>query len=153
MTRVLSCNASSFFSANALSAGTPELSGMGKYLPGDVLLASVALDDRTLPKTRPVVVIRTAEPEKIHVLPVSSKPPSDAPCLPLSIDDFASGGLDLFEESYILTARVVVIRINGVIGKKGRLRGESLAAITRQIPEDFLPGSQPVQKKPGRSSR
>lgn len=126
---------------------------MGKYLPGDVLLASVALDDRTIPKTRPVVVIRTEEPDRIHVLPISSKPPSDAPCLPLSIDDFASGGLDLFEESYIMTSRVVVIRINGVIGRRGRLRGESLAAVTGQRAGGFMPGSQPVQKKPGRSSR
>jgi mRNA interferase MazF len=126
---------------------------MGQYVKGDVLLASVALDDRTLPKTRPVVVIRTEESGKINVLPVSSRPPSDAPCLPLSLSDFASGGLDLFEESYIMTSRVVVIRSSGVIGKKGRLRGETLAAITGQITEGLLHGTQPLQKKPGRSCR
>jgi mRNA interferase MazF len=114
---------------------------MGKYLPGDVLLAAVALDDRTVPKTRPVVVIRTETPGKIYVLPVSSRPPSDAPCLPLSLSDFANGGLDLFEESYIMTSRVEIIRSNGVIGKKGRLRGESLAVITGRIPEGLLPGT------------
>ncbi|MDD1682262.1 MAG: type II toxin-antitoxin system PemK/MazF family toxin [Methanoregula sp.] len=126
---------------------------MGQYVKGDVLLASVALDDRALPKTRPVIVIALEASGKIHVLPVSSRPPSDAPCLPLSINDFASGGLDLFEESYIMTSRVVVIRSSGVIGKKGRLLGESLAAITGRVPQGLLAGIQPAQKKPGRSSR
>ena len=37
------------------------LYGMGRYAEGDVLLASVALDDRILPKARPVVVIRAGD--------------------------------------------------------------------------------------------
>ena len=107
---------------------------MGQYVKGDVLLASVALDDRTPPKTRPVVVIRTEETGLVHICPVSSKPPSDAPCLPLTIDDFSTGGLDLFSESYIMTSRVLVLRSNAVIGKKGRLSDDALLAITDRIP-------------------
>lgn len=126
---------------------------MGKFLPGDVLLTSVALDDRTVPKTRPVIVIGAEASGKVHVLPVSSRPPSDAPCLPLSIDDFAGGGLDLFEDSFVMTSRVVIIRSSSVIGKKGRLLEESLAAICGQVPDDLLPGTQTPQKKPVRSPR
>src|SRR5512145_959737 len=73
-----------------------DLGGMGQYTCGDVLLASVALDSRTSPKTRPVVVIGTTTDGTIHICPVSSKPPTDAPSLPLTIDDFSKGGLDLF---------------------------------------------------------
>jgi mRNA interferase MazF len=119
---------------------------MGQYVKGDVLLASVALDDRTLPKTRPVVVIGTGEPGRVYICPVSSKPPSDAPGLPLSLADFATGGLDLFGESYVMTSRVLIIRSGDVIGKKGRLTQESLAEVTRRIPAVMLPGPAPAKK-------
>ena len=107
---------------------------MGRYVAGDVLLALVALDDRTLPKTRPVVVIRTEESGRVHICPVSSKPPSDAPSLPLSIDDFSTGGLDLFAESYVMTSRVLCLRSGDVIGKRGRLTQDAIATITAQVP-------------------
>jgi mRNA-degrading endonuclease toxin of MazEF toxin-antitoxin module len=125
---------------------------MGQYGKGDVLLASVALDERTPPKTRPVVVIRTKEPGGLHICPVTSKPPTDTPGLPLSIDDFASGGLDLFDESYVMTSRVLTIRSSDVIGKKGRLTQESLMEITGQVPGVMLPGTAPA-KKTGRPQK
>ena len=121
---------------------------MGQYVNGDVLLASVALDDRTAPKIRPVVVIGTGEPGKVHICPVSSKPPSDAPSLPLSIDDFATGGLDLFGESYVMMSRVLTLRSRDIIGKKGRLTPEALADIADRVPAVFLDG--PQRKKSGR---
>jgi mRNA interferase MazF len=125
---------------------------MGQYVKGDVLLASVALDDRTSPKTRPVVVIRTEEPGRVTICPVSSRPPSDAPSLPLTLDDFATGGLDLFGESYVMTSRMLTIRSGDVIGKKGRLTPESLAEIAGRVPASQLPGPAPI-KKPGRSQK
>jgi mRNA interferase MazF len=127
---------------------------MGQYISGDVLLASVALDGRASPKTRPVIVIRTDTDGTVHICPVTSKPPSDAPCLPLSIDDFATGGLDLFSDSYLMTSRVTTIRSNEVIGKKGRLSKEFLAEIISRIPGSLQPGVKPNRKKkPGRLTR
>jgi mRNA interferase MazF len=123
---------------------------MGQYVKGDVLLASVALDNRTPPKIRPVVVIRTEETGGVFICPVSSKPPSDAPSLPLTIDDFATGGLDLFYESYVMTSRVLTLKSGDVIGKKGRLTKESLAEIAERTPSVVQPGPAPV-KKTGRS--
>jgi mRNA interferase MazF len=116
---------------------------MGQYICGDVLLASIALDKRTSPKARPVVVIRTEPDGTIHICPVSSKPSSDAPCLPLSIDDFATGGLDLFSESYVMTSRITTLQSSDVIGKKGRLTIDSLQEITNQVPSTCLPGIKP----------
>lgn len=126
---------------------------MGQYLRGDVLLAPVALDNRAGPKTRPVVVIGTSEDGTVHVCPVSSKAPTDAPSLPLTIDDFASGGLDLFGESFIMTSRVVAILTRDVVGKKGRLTTESLAEVAGRVPATPLPGMQPKQKRTGRLHR
>jgi hypothetical protein len=126
---------------------------MGQYVKGDVLLASVALDDRTVPKTRPVVVIAVDSTGIIHVCPVSSRPPSDSPCIPISLDDFSDGGLDLFGESYVMTLRVLTLTSGEVIGKKGRLTAESLAEIAGRVPAGMLPGTQPKQKKSGRPHR
>jgi mRNA interferase MazF len=120
---------------------------MGQYTTGDVLLASVALDNRSSPKTRPVVVIRADADGTVHVCPVSSKAPTDAPCLPLSIDDFATGGLDLFSESYVMTSRVTTMRSSGVIGKKGRLTKDYLAEILVRAPVSPQPGPVADRKK------
>jgi mRNA interferase MazF len=124
---------------------------MGQYVSGDVLLARVTLDDRAAPKTRPVVVVRTEASGTVHCCPVSSKPPSDAPCLPLSIDDFATGGLDLFGESYVMTTRVLCLPAGAVIGKKGRLTPASLAEIAAQAPaagpSDTGPAGRPRNRR------
>jgi len=120
---------------------------MGQYIRGDVLLASVALDERNVAKTRPVVVICASGTGELQVCPVSSKPPTDAPCLPLSIDDFSTGGLDLFSESYVMTSRVVTLRTNEVIGKKGRLSEEFLLEIVRQAPASMEPGTKAGRQK------
>ena len=133
--------------SNPLCHLPPHIVGMGQYVKGDVLLASVALDDRTVPKIRPVVVIETEEPGRIRICPISSKPPSDAPGLPLSLDDFMTGGLDLFGESYVMTSRVLTLRSGDVIGKKGRLTAEALAEITGRVPAASRPGTQPNQKR------
>ena len=125
---------------------------MGKYLKGDVLLASVSLDERTGPKIRPVVVIEAEEPGWIRICPVSSKPSFDMPGLPLSLDDFMSGGLDLFGESYVMTSRVLTLHSGDVFGKKGRLTAEALAEIAGRVPASMLPGPAMV-KKPGQSSK
>ncbi|MFA4877260.1 MAG: type II toxin-antitoxin system PemK/MazF family toxin [Methanoregula sp.] len=126
---------------------------MGQYIKGDVLLASVALDDHQMAKTRPVIVVGTSGTGEVHICPVSSKPPTDAPCIPLSIDDFASGGLDLFSESYVMTSRVVTIRSGMVIGKKGRLRKEYIEEIFLQVPVSLLSYMKPEQQKKGGHTR
>jgi len=119
---------------------------MGQYACGDVLLATVALDDRTAAKIRPVVVIRAGAPGTFRVCPVSSKAPNDAPCLPLTIDDFETGGLDLFSESYVMTSRVLVLRAADVIGKKGRLTRASLAEIAGSVPAGGPDGTRPAKR-------
>ena len=115
---------------------------MGQYARGDVVLASLALEDRGVAKTRPAVVIGTGGQEEVWVCPVSSRPSSDAPSVPLSLEDFSQGGLDLFRESYILISRVYRIRCSEVIGKKGRLSGEITAALPARVPTSQKPGNR-----------
>ncbi|MFA4861485.1 type II toxin-antitoxin system PemK/MazF family toxin [Methanoregula sp.] len=124
---------------------------MGQYIRGDVLLASVALDERQLAKTRPVVVVSATSAGELRVCPISSKPPTDAPSLPLTIDDFTSGGLDLFSESYVMTSRIVTLQSREVIGKKGRLMDEYILEIARQVPSPRERDSNAGQQKPARS--
>ena len=109
---------------------------MGRYLQGDVILVSLSLDERSPAKTRPAIVVLEGADGEIRICPVSSKPPTDAPSVPISLADFSQGGLDLFGESYVMVARVRTLRSSEVIGKKGRLTQESFADIV-----SFLPGT------------
>ncbi len=105
---------------------------MGHYQRGDVILAPVAFEERSGAKTRPAVVISASENGDVHICPVSSRPPTDAPCISICLDDFSEGGLDLFEESYILTTRIRTIRSGEVVGKRGRLTQECIALVAEQ---------------------
>ncbi|WP_165394831.1 type II toxin-antitoxin system PemK/MazF family toxin [Methanofollis fontis] len=109
---------------------------MGRYVAGDVVLARLGLGNGG-DKVRPAVVIGPAEQGTIVVCPVSSRAPGDAPVHPIALDDFVSGGLDLFDESYVLTVHPCTIRVREVVGKKGRLKPEAfgpLGAAVRHIP-------------------
>lgn len=112
---------------------------MGNYSLGDVVIAPVACEDRGGVKTRPAVVIGMTEKGDVYLCPVSSKPPSDAPCVSISLDDFSEGGLDLFNESYVLTSRVRMIRSGDVMGKRGQLTQEAFQAITSRVPQSRMP--------------
>lgn len=114
---------------------------MGQYTRGDVVIATLALDDRSVAKVRPAVVIGMGNEGEVFLCPVSSKPSSDAPSVPISLDDFSRGGLDLFQESYILTSRVCRIRCSDIIGKKGRLTEETIADLPVRVPPDQKRGA------------
>jgi hypothetical protein len=125
---------------------------MGQYTRGDVVLTSLALEDRGVAKTRPAVVIGTGGQDEVWVCPVSSRSSSDAPSVPVSLEDFSQGGLDLFRESYILISRVLRIRSGEIIGKKGRLSGEITAALPARLPPSQKPGTRETrtpQRRPG----
>ncbi|MFA5331096.1 MAG: type II toxin-antitoxin system PemK/MazF family toxin [Methanoregula sp.] len=126
---------------------------MGHYSRGDVILAPVPFDERHGAKTRPAVVISTRENGDVCVCPISSRPPTDAPCIPLALEDFSQGGLDLFSESYVLTSRVTVLRSGDVIGLKGRLTAEAMSGIGELVPR-FSPQKQnPENSRRSRSRR
>jgi mRNA interferase MazF len=108
---------------------------MGQYIRGDVVIAPVAIDERSVAKTRPAVVIATGSKGEVYLCPVSSKPSSDAPSVPISLDEFSQGGLDLFDESYVLTSRVYRIPCREIIGKKGRLTDEATTSLPSRVPQ------------------
>ena len=112
---------------------------MGHFVRGDVILAPVPFDEGRGAKTRPAVVVAARENGDVCVCPVSSRPPTDTPCIPIGLDDFAEGGLDLFSESFVLTSKVTVLRAGDVIGKKGRLAADAIDAISEQVPHPFTP--------------
>ncbi len=124
---------------------------MGQYTRGDVVIAPVAIDDRSIVKTRPAVVIGTGTQGEIYLCPVSSKPSSDAHPVPISLDDFSHGGLELFGESYVLSSRVCRIPCREIIGKKGRLTDEAVATLPGHMTPAHRPESSVVKinRKPG----
>lgn len=112
---------------------------MGHYLQGDVVITPVACEERGGVKIRPAVVIGTHQQGGVYVCPVSSRPSSDSPSVPISLDDFSEGGLDLFGESYVLTSLVRMIRSGDIIGKRGRLTKESVSSILVMVPRSRIP--------------
>lgn len=113
---------------------------MGEYFPGDVVLAPVRMGGfQSVRKNRPAIVIGLCEKGTLRVCPVTSKEPAvDTPFKTLDLLDFAAGGLDLFDESYALVAEVCTIRKADVVGKKGRLTEDALAAVLSLIPVSSL---------------
>ena len=99
---------------------------MGTYLRGDVLLAPLCLSTEGRIKVRPVVVLGISGKNELRVSPVSSTPPSKGTVLPLRIDDFSEGGLELNCKSYLIADRICRIRVSDVLGKKGRLTTEAI---------------------------
>lgn len=104
---------------------------MGSYFRGDVLLAPLCISRERGMKVRPVVVLGTSGQSDLFVSPVSSTPPFEGPVIPLCLNDFSEGGLELMGESYLVTGRICRIRVSDVLGKKGRLTKEAI--------RDFLP--------------
>jgi hypothetical protein len=110
---------------------------MSQYFRGDVVLVSLQLQGKGVRKVRPAVVVRSGDRGELVVSPVSSRPSFDSPSEPLALDDFSEGGLDIFGESYVITAGLCRVHTWDVIGKKGELRKE---AMERLFPEG--PGSR-----------
>ncbi|ABS56798.1 hypothetical protein Mboo_2284 [Methanoregula boonei 6A8] len=123
---------------------------MGRYNRGDVILAPVPFAEQHGKKTRPAVVLSAPEEGDLLICPVSSRPPSDTPCVPIGLDDFAIGGLDLFTESYVLTAKAGTLPVRDVIALKGRLVAEAVDTIGAQV---RAPGELFPQDFPRRRSR
>jgi mRNA interferase MazF len=104
---------------------------MGRYVRGDVVLASVRIDAKSGTKVRPCIVVSATETGTLVVCPVSSQPACDSMTVPIGLDDFSTGGLDLFRESYILISRKCRITDREILGKKGRLTDEFIASNIR----------------------
>ena len=106
---------------------------MTRYFPGDVVIASMDLGGPGGRKTRPVVVIRESGRNSFLVCPVTSREPDRGDYLPLDIDDFEKGGLDLFNESYVLIHAAGNVSGRDIHGKRGRLISSSFSAISGKI--------------------
>ena len=112
---------------------------MGSYFRGDVLLAPLCIAEGRQIKVRPVVVLGPSGRSGLFVIAVSSTLPYKGPVVPISIDDFSEGGLDLVAESYLVCSRICRIRVSDVIGKKGRLTREMIQNLPVPEKGDTIP--------------
>jgi len=104
---------------------------MKGYRPGDIILAPFRLGNSTY--SRPLVIIRVADDENLHVCPFTSRCPSDVPALECSIHHFKKGGLDLFEDSYILIHEVGTIHKKSIRTKKGTLEPDYFRTVLERV--------------------
>lgn len=106
---------------------------MTRYFPGDVVLASMDMGGPGGKKTRPTVVIRESGKNYFLVCPVTSRQPGSGEYMPIDLDDFEKGGLDLFGESYVLVDAARPVEGRYIHGKRGRLMSSSFAAISEKV--------------------
>lgn len=90
--------------------------------PGDVILAPFHLGNSTYP--RPLVILSVPGVDALLVCPFTSKHPMNTPAIPCTMHDFCEGGLDLFDDSYILIHEQRTITERSVRHKKGTLEPE-----------------------------
>jgi len=102
---------------------------MSRYIPGDVILAPFPFAGERRKKLRPALVIATGPSGDPVCCPVRSSERAGACCIPLTFDDFASGGLDLFSESFVQADTVRTVRSSSIAGKKGTVTKEYLGRI------------------------
>lgn len=102
---------------------------MSRYVPGDVILARTRIGETGEIKVRPVVVIHAGAGGYFTGYPISHTPSRDQPSIPLGLHDFREGGLDIMEESYVLTGQAIRINLSAVAGKKGRVNHEFMETI------------------------
>lgn len=107
---------------------------MGHYAAGDVVLAPFRFRSGEIGKVRPVVVIATGKDGMLTVCPVSRCRPARMAFLPVSLGDFDRGGLDLLDESCVLTGSPCRISVSDIIGLKGRLTDTMTAEILAVVP-------------------
>jgi mRNA-degrading endonuclease toxin of MazEF toxin-antitoxin module len=101
---------------------------MSRYVPGDVVLVPFPHEGEPT-KVRPAIVIAVKPNGDLTCCPIRSTPRAGALCIPISIDDFSEGGLDLFLESYVQIDTVRIVKSGAVIGKKGRVISEFLEMV------------------------
>lgn len=106
---------------------------MGSFREGDVVLAPVSLDNWQAKKIRPLVIIADAGRNAWETCPVSSTPPSKARSIPLDLQDFDEGGLDIVSTSFILVDISCRIQSSDIIAKKGRLSAGMIAVLMQLV--------------------
>ncbi len=103
---------------------------MSRYFRGDVILTAVRVGPYDEGKVRPAVVVHADEKGCLMVCPISCSPSWDQPSVPIDLEDFQDGGLDILDKSYALTGVIVRIPARDVAGKRGRLTREAMEAIS-----------------------
>ena len=105
---------------------------MSHYVPGDIVIVPFRHEGERTAKVRPAIVIATKPNGDLCCCPIRSTPRAGTLCIPITIDDFAVGGLDLFSESYVQTDTVRRVKAGKVIGKKGRVTAEFLEMVAKK---------------------
>jgi mRNA interferase MazF len=92
---------------------------MGQFVKGDVVIIPFPFTDLSYNKRRPAFVIANLAGNDIIVCQITSKSKSDPFALPISVNDFISGGLSI--NSFIRPNKIFTADKNIILSVAGRL--------------------------------
>lgn len=110
---------------------------MSHYISGDVVLVPFPHENE-VKKVRPAIVLATKSNGDICLCPIRGNPRPGILFIPISIDDFKEGGLDLFSESYIQIDTVRKVKSGSIIAKKGSVTVEFMELMRKSILCDII---------------
>ncbi|HAO19497.1 MAG TPA: growth inhibitor PemK [Desulfobacteraceae bacterium] len=104
---------------------------MGKFIKGDVVVAPFPFSDLSSAKKRPVVVIAALDGEDVLVCQITSKSITDNYAVPLTDNDFSTGGLR--QVSNIRPNRLFTADGNIILYRAGVLRADKMQEVVEKI--------------------
>ena len=106
---------------------------MAALVKGDVVALPFPFSDLSGEKRRPALVLATLSGNDVILCQIISRNRNDKLSIPLSLPDFAAGGLPI--ESYIRPNRIFTADKNIIIRKAGTLKKEKMKIITEAVVE------------------
>jgi len=104
---------------------------MGKFVKGDVVVVPFPFSDLSATKRRPALVVTVLTGDEVILCQITSKTVTDGYALPLSDDDFTSGGLR--QESNIRPNRIFTADSNIILYRAGVLSSKKVQEVVAKI--------------------
>ena len=104
---------------------------MGKFVKGDIVIIPFPFTDLSDSKKRPAFVVADLNGDDIIVCQITSKNKSDTLALPVSAQDFISGGLPV--DSFIRPNKIFTADKNIILSVAGHLDENKVRATLNAI--------------------
>ena len=104
---------------------------MGEFVKGDVVTVSFPFSDLSGSKKRPAIVLANLTGDDIILCQITSKSKSDPFAVPLTTDDFVSGGLPI--DSFIRPGKIFTAYKSLILSSVGHLSDDKIRGVVNSV--------------------